>query len=111
MLRCAESGISPSYTVYKNYANELVTNDNTFIFGSYFDGIKDSIINDVQGMSDYLKAVNNAEINDYILINNDVRVVKFNNGVYTVVNFSEKEIETDYGTVQAKSYIYGREAK
>jgi hypothetical protein len=35
-------------------------------------------------------------------------VTKFDNGVFTVVNFSEVEIITDYGKVPARSYITGR---
>ena len=109
ILRCAESGISPSYTVYGNFRKELVTNDNTFIFGSSFDGIKEDIYSAVNKAKDYLKLTGNAEIVSYEIINKDVRITRFAGGGYTVVNYGEAPVATQYGEVAAKGYIYGRE--
>ena len=109
ILRCVESGISPSYTVYGNFRKELVTNDNTFIFGSSFDGIKEDIYSTVNKAKDYLKLTGNAEIVGYEIINKDVRITRFAGGGYTVVNYGETPVATQYGEVAAKGYIYGRE--
>ena len=109
ILRCVESGISPSYTVYGNFRKELVTNDNTFIFGSSFDGIKEDIYSTVNKAKDYLKLTGNAEIVGYEIINKDVRITRFAGGGYTVVNYGEAPVATQYGEVAAKGYIYGRE--
>ena len=109
ILRCAESGISPSYTVYGNFRKELVTNDNTFIFGSSFDGIKEDIYSTVNKAKDYLKLTGNAEIVGYEIINKDVRITRFAGGGYTVVNYGEAPVATQYGEIAAKGYIYGRE--
>ena len=108
LLRCIESGISPSYTLYYNFENELVTNEHSFIFGSEYKGNKDSIINNINDIKDYLEGINGAIIVDYIRVSDTVSVTKFDNGVYVVVNFGETEIVTDYGKVSAKSYITGR---
>ena len=108
LLRCIESGISPSYTLYYNFENELVTNEHSFIYGSKYSGNKDEIIGDVCSIKDYLAKVKGAEIKDYIRLSDTASVTKFDNGVYTVVNFGEKEIVTDYGKVPAKGYITGR---
>jgi len=107
-LRCIESGISPSYTLYYNFDKELVTNEHSFIFGSNYSGNKEEIINTVCGIKDYLESVKGAEIKDYIRLSDTASVTEFDNGVYTVVNFGEKEIVTDYGKVPAKDYITGR---
>ena len=109
ILRCVESGISPSYTVYGNFRKELVTNDNTFIFGSSFDGIKEDIYSTVNKAKDYLKLTGNSEIVGYEIINKDVRITRFAGGGYTVVNYGEAPVATQYGEVAAKGYIYGRE--
>lgn len=108
LLRCIESGISPSYTLYYNFENELVTNEHSFIFGSEYKGNKDSIINNINDIKDYLEGIDGAIIVDYIRVSDTVSVTKFDNGVYVVVNFGETEIVTDYGKVSAKSYITGR---
>lgn len=111
LLRCIESGISPSYTLYYNYENELATNDNSFIFGSSFEGNKKSLISEVDEIKDYLNSIENAEVKDYVRLSQSSSLIKFDNGVYAVVNFSDKDIETEYGTVSAKGYIIGRETK
>ncbi len=108
LLRCVESGISPSYTLYYNFDKELVTNEHSFIFGSHFAGNKDDVITSVNGVKAYLDSIKGATISDYVRLSDTASVTKFDNGVFAVVNFSDAEINTDYGTVPAKSYITGR---
>lgn len=108
LLRCIESGISPSYTLYYNFDKELVTNEHTFIFGSHFEGNKEDIVTTVNSIKDYLTSVNGATIVDYTRLSDMASVTKFDNGVFAVVNFSDVEITTDYGKIPARSYITGR---
>ena len=108
MLRCIQSGISPSYTLYYNFDKELVTNEHSFIFGSDYSGNKEEITNTVCGVKGYLSSVKGAEIKDYLRLSDTASVTRFDNGVYTVVNFGEKEIVTEFGNVPAKSFITGR---
>ena len=108
LLRCIESGISPSYTLYYNFDKELVTNEHSFIFGSHFEGNKEDIISTVNSVKAYLDSINGATITDYIRLSDMSSVTKFDNGVFTVVNFSDVDIITDYGKVPARNYITGR---
>jgi len=108
LLRCVESGISPSYTLYYNFDKELVTNEHSFIFGSHFEGNRDDIVTSVNSVKDYLNSIEGATVTEYIRLSKTASVTKFDNGVYAVVNFGESEITTDYGKVPAKSYITGR---
>ena len=55
------------------------------------------------------KLTGNAEIVGYEIINKDVRITRFAGGGYTVVNYGEAPVATQYGEVDAKGYIYGRE--
>ncbi|MBO5322251.1 MAG: hypothetical protein J6B22_06615 [Clostridia bacterium] len=108
LLRCIEGGISPSYTLYYNFDKELVTNAHSFIFASHFDGNKKAIVSTAKGVKDYFDSIEGATITNYIRLSKTASVTEFDNGVYTVVNFGDNEIETDYGKVPAKSYITGR---
>lgn len=56
-----------------------------------------------------MKLTGNAEIVGYEIINKDVRITRFAGGGYTVVNYGEASVATQYGEVAAKGYIYGRE--
>ncbi|MBP3390685.1 MAG: hypothetical protein J6L58_03250 [Clostridia bacterium] len=108
LLRCIESGISPSYTLYYNFDKEIVTNAHSFIFGSHFAGNREEIARTLNGIKDYLNSVEGAAVTDYVRLSQTASVTEFDNGVYTVVNFGDSEIETAYGSVPAKSYITGR---
>ena len=108
LLRCVESGISPSYTLYYNFDSELVTSERSFIFGSHYEGNKDDVVKSVNSVKDYLSSIKGAEIEDYIRLSRTASVTLFDNGVVTVVNYGDAEITTDYGVVAPKSYITGR---
>lgn len=108
LLRCVESGISPSYTLYYNFDKEIVTNAHSFIFGSHFAGNREEITTTLNSVKDYLDSVEGAAITDYVRLSQTASVTEFDNGVYTVVNFGDTEIQTAYGNVPAKSYITGR---
>ncbi|MBQ9355451.1 MAG: hypothetical protein IJT84_07215, partial [Clostridia bacterium] len=107
LLRCISSGISPSYTLLKNYESELISSNHSFIFASVYSGNKKEIINSVNDVKEYLKSVSGASITDYVRLDENASLTKFDNGVFAVVNYGEKEIETEYGSVAPKSYITG----
>jgi hypothetical protein len=107
LLRCISSGISPSYTLLKNYESELISSNHSFIFASVYSGNKKEIINSVNDVKKYLKSVSGASITDYVRLEENASLTKFDNGVFAVVNYGEKEIETEYGNVAPKSYITG----
>lgn len=108
ILRCIESGISPTYTLTANYDNELITSDHSFLFGTNYEGLKGSISDFVASYKPYFESIKGAKIAEYEMINDDVRISYFDNGVYTVVNYSDKVVETAYGKVLPKGYITGK---
>lgn len=108
LLRCVAGGISPSYTLYYNFESELVTSEQSFIFGCEYGGNRDEIIKTVTSLKNYLDSVSGAVISNYFRLSDDVSVTVFDNGVYVAVNFGYSDVETDYGNIAAKSYITGR---
>lgn len=111
MLTCIESGMSPSYTIIANYDNELKDSNNNFIYGSVYEGQKSSFVDKVKENSDYFSSVKGAEIADYIVISKDVRLTKFNNGVWVIVNYSDADYNSQFGIVSANSFITGSEGQ
>lgn len=109
LMFCVESGMIPSYTLIANYDKELATSQKSFIYGSVYDGNKDNIKKDVAQISEYLTSIRGAAITDYEVVDQFVRITKFDNGVFAVVNYGKKEVQTQYGTVPAESWITGRE--
>lgn len=107
LLTCIESGMAPSYTVIANYDNELKDSEHSFIYGSVYENQKETLVNQVLENIDYFESIKKAEIIDYIALNEDIRITKFSNGVFTVVNYGNTEYNTEYGVVSAMSYITG----
>ncbi len=110
LLRCISAGIAPSYTITSNYDNELITNEQTVIFGSSYEGNKDKIAATYGDIKDYLGSIKGAVVTDYEMISHDVRMTRFDNGVYVVVNFGDTAVNTAYGTVEAGGWITGVQA-
>ncbi len=108
ILFCVESGMTPSYTVIANYEKELATSQKSFVYGSAYDGIKSDIKSSANKLKDYIESIKDAAVKDYTVIDRNVRITEFDNGVYAVVNYGENEVNTDFGTVAAKSWITGR---
>ena len=111
LLRCVEAGISPSYTLTYNYDNELVTSYQSFIFGSSYSGNKTRILEQISSVKEYLSSIKGAKIADYTALSEDVRITRFDNGVYVAVNYGDAEASTAYGSVPAGGWITGRVAQ
>ena len=109
LLRCVSSGIAPSYTLIKEYDNSLITSSHAFIPSSVYDSNKESIFKEMEQISPVLKSVRNATITGYTILEKDLVRTVFDNGVWTVVNFSDSARDCEYGTVPAKSFISGRD--
>ena len=105
ILKCAESGISPSYSLIYNYSNELVTSKYSETFGGNYRLQKEEIAEQINAFSDYYEKIGTAVITDHEILGNGLRVTTFDNGVKAVVNFSGSELF--YGDIScaAESYI------
>lgn len=107
ILNCIETGTTPSYTIVSNYENTMRTSNHTFIYGSTYNNRKGYFTDSVNSTKDYFESIKGAQISGYEIINSDVRVTKYSNGVYAVVNYGKTDYESPYGVVKANSYITG----
>lgn len=108
LLRCVESGISPTYTLAYNYDNELITSDHSFIFATSYSKNINGISEKINSVKSYLSSIDKAKVSGYKMLSNDVRITYFDNGVYAAVNYSSEAADTEYGRVAANSFITGR---
>ncbi len=106
-LACIESGTTPSYTIIANYENELRNSTHTFIWGSVYKNQKSTFVDDVKSASDYFESIKGAKITKYTVINEDVRITEFDNGVRVAVNYGDSDYETEFGVVKANDYMIG----
>ena len=110
LLTCIESGMTPSFTVVANYENELRNSNHSFIYGSVYENQSEALVGSVKENEKYLNSIKGATITEYTVVNKDVRITKFSNGVWVAVNYGETEADTEYGVVKANSYITGKGA-
>ncbi len=111
LLRCIRAGVSPAYTLTYNYDNELITSDQSFIYGSSYEGNKEAILHTVDSVKSYLQSIEGATITQYDVLTADASITYFSNGVYAVVNEGNTAVQTAYGEVPAGSWITGRVAQ
>lgn len=106
-LACIESGTTPSYTIISNYENELRNSAHTFIWGSVYKNQKSTFVDAVKEAADYFESIKGAKIIDYVVVNEDVRITTFDNGVSVVVNYGDSDYQTEFGVVKANGYMVG----
>lgn len=111
LLKAVESGSGLQYTLVGDYNTQLITSAQNVFYGSlYWDkaierGVRTDIVDTVAGYKDCFEQVKNAEIINHKIINDDVRLTVFNNGVSIYVNYGNKDYAATEGTVTAGGYL------
>lgn len=105
ILRCIESGTVPGFTLTNNYDNELITSQHSFIYGTLYSGQKKKISDVTNELNEYYTAIKGAKVSGYKLLNENLRMTEFDNGVVVFVNYGNNASKTEYGSVAANSWI------
>lgn len=103
-LRCLESGVSLTYTLYKNFESSLVTIDQSALYGSEFESNKQRIVDSYKEYKNVLDKLSNAGIEKHYIAENGIRVTEFDNGVKIAINETETDKTINGITVKAMDY-------
>ncbi len=106
ILKCVESGIGLTYSVYKNYDNCLIESNTNNFWGSNFNDVKPKMKEEYKKLSDYYKTVSDFEIKHNGILENGLRETVFADGTVVYVNYSAKSLESPIGIVKAMDYVY-----
>ncbi|MBO4468713.1 MAG: hypothetical protein J5766_05370 [Clostridia bacterium] len=106
ILKAVETGTGLTFAMSYNYTNKLIDNADVRYFGSDYQNAKSLIKNAVDEYKDYFDAVKGARIVDHCVVEKNIVKTQFDNGVTVYVNYSDKDYDTPFGTVKAKSHIY-----
>lgn len=106
-LIAVSTGSIPYYTVCDEYDDSLITGKNSALAASCYSGIKNRLNKEISEYSELLKELDDSKISTYEQ-NGSVSKTVFDNGVCVFVNYSDKEVQTEIGTVPAYSYSYGK---
>lgn len=105
VLRALESGCGLGYTLISKWDNSIIDSDYMYFHSSVYSDLKDSIYDNIKGLSQYYKTISNAHIAANSIISDTVRLTEFDNGVSVYVNYGDVTFETPAGIVAPKSFL------
>lgn len=108
-LRCLESGVALTYTLYNNFDSSLVTIDQSALYGSEFESNKQRIVENCKEYKNVLDKLSNAGIEKHYIAENGIRVTEFDNGVKIAINETKTDKTINGVTVKAMDYAVIKE--
>ncbi len=111
LLNAVETGAGLSYSLIGQFSTNLISSAQNVFYGSLYwndtleTGVKDNIIEDVAEYKDFFYSVKGARISDHKIINDNVRMTNFDNGVTVYVNYGNQAVTVDGVEVPARGYI------
>ena len=107
-LKCVETGMIPSYTFSYRYNSSVITSEFSALSVSKFEGLKDETVNTAKKTEKLLKNLGNAKIKSYEIINDELRITRFDNGMTVAVNYSDSSVLFESAEIKPKSfYVWG----
>ena len=105
ILTSAETGCGLLYTVSNNFDPQFRLSDSVLAKSVYSD-YKENIFSSYNELSELLNKVSGKSVAKHTILKNGVNQTDFENGVSVIVNYTDKAVETPFGTVKAESFIY-----
>lgn len=107
-LKCVETGMIPSYTFSYRYNSSVITSEFSALSVSKFEGLKDETVNTAKKTEKLLKNLGNAKIKSYEIVNDELRITRFDNGMTVAVNYSDSSVLFESAEIKPKSfYVWG----
>jgi len=103
-LKLVETGTYPSFYLTKESSADLIYTNSSDVYSSQYDVYKNEIIEYTEKLKEVNQAVAGAVITGHEIMNNDVRVVTYSNGVEIFLNYSTGEQTVDGVRVESMSY-------
>ncbi len=104
-LRSIEYGAALKYTLVYQNASSVKKSDYTELYSAEFDDNKDSAAACYKEVNTLYKKTANAQIVRHQKLADAIYMTEYSNGVCTVVNYSDADFQSEFGTVGARNYI------
>ena len=86
----------------------MITSEFSALSVSKFDGLKDETVNTAKKTEKLLKNLGNAKIKSYEIVNDELRITRFDNGMTVAVNYSDNSVLFESAEIKPKSfYVWG----
>ena len=103
LLRSLASGCGLGFAVINEYDIELSVSNTFPLYGTVYKDNKEIISNTVKLYADYYESIKNASIRIYTMIDSNLSLTEFDNGVKIYVNYSEDTVNTSIGEISPLS--------
>ena len=108
-LETAATGSALSFSLCNNYNDTIFKSPHSAVAMSVYAGISDTVNGYINELKPLLAKLRGARLISYTK-EGELSVSRFDNGVTVIVNYGEKDIETELGRVKSMDFIFGREA-
>lgn len=106
ILRSIASGSSLGFAVINDYDIDLSVSNTFSLYGTVYKDNKELITQSIKTYGDYYNAIKGASINAYTMLDNNVSLTEFNNGVCVYVNYGESNVNTPEGELAPTSALW-----
>ena len=103
-LKMVETGNYPSFYITKESAAELIYTNSSDIYSSQYNVYRDDIIQYTKELKAVYEAVAGARITGHEIIDSNVRVVTYSNGVRIYLNYGSAAYTVNGVSIDAMSY-------
>ena len=104
-LKAIESGSGLAFTLTGSYDQDMRLSGEAMFYGTLYDDQKGQITDMVERSRTYLQSVAGAHIAAHEILENQVTMTRFDNGVTVYVNFGDADASLTQGTVKAGSFL------
>ena len=104
-LRCIEYGALLKYTLAYRNTDEIKNSDYTNLYSASFEQNLEDIKEKYPKVNELYKKVADSKMTGHKAVNNNVYVTAYENGVETIVNYSDSDYSYDGVNVPAKGFI------
>lgn len=104
-LKLVETGINPSFYITYEDPSALIYTNSSDVYTSQYEVYRDQIISYYEELKAVNEAVDGSFIASHKVLENDLTVVTYENGVVIYINYSETDKEVDNVVVPALSYV------
>lgn len=106
LLKCIEGGVYPSFTVANSVDISLINSTEDYLYACAYAGNKAYINEVLENTRDYYSAIKNSYMVNHEILQDGITKTVFSNGVEVLVNHTENTYNSDFGDINAHSYLF-----
>jgi hypothetical protein len=108
-LKTLESGCALNFMLAYRYDENLIYKSNYPFYALTYSSNYNNIKAYIKEADEFYKAISSSKIISNDVVNEDLRVTVFDNGVKLFVNYGEAAYETEFGEIEPLSFVFGTE--